>query len=196
MNQEKWDRYYLGMARAAASRSKDPSTKCGAVIVGPDNVVASTGFNGFPRGIADTDERLEDREKKYKLVLHAEVNAILFARRDLRGHTLYVWPMMPCNACALLVIQTGVTRVVSVQDDRRRYLRWAAAHSETAELFAEAGVNLDLYSRNERRILEDDHGSVWPEECLICGGRLIIERPGEVSCPTCRGEIKYRESIL
>jgi dCMP deaminase len=145
----KWDKYYLDIARVTASRSKDPSTKCGAVIVGSDNVLISTGFNGFPRGIADTEERLNDREQKYKLVLHAEVNAILFARRDLRGATLYVWPMMPCNACALLVIQAGIKRVVSLMDTQERYLRWAAAHGQTAALFEEAGVELVLYEEEK-----------------------------------------------
>ena len=140
----KWNDYYLNIAKAAAERSKDPSTKCGACVVGPDNVIISTGFNGFPRGITDTEVRLEDREQKYKLVIHAEVNAILFARRDLRDCTLYVYPLMPCDACALLIIQAGIKEVVSVVPSQELYMRWGASQAKTAELFEEAGVELRL----------------------------------------------------
>ena len=72
---ERWDRYFLDLALLNAQMSKDPSTKVGAVIVGPDREVRSMGFNGFPRGIADTRERLECREVKLDLVVHAEMNA-------------------------------------------------------------------------------------------------------------------------
>ena len=77
----RWDRHFIEMAVLCAGMSKDPRTRVGAVIIGPDREVRSTGFNGFPRGISDTYERLHDKTEKLRLVVHAEVNAILNAAR-------------------------------------------------------------------------------------------------------------------
>src|ERR1700733_15498817 len=93
MSNERWHRHFLSIAEACALMSKDPSTKVGAVIVGPDREIRSTGFNGLPRGIDDTDERLSDRDTKLKLVVHAEMNAVLNAARfgvSLKGCALYL----------------------------------------------------------------------------------------------------------
>src|SRR3712207_92856 len=76
-----WDGYFMVVARAVASKSKDPSTKVGALIVDPSRVIRASGFNGFPRGVLDLPERLADREKKLTMVVHAEMNAICNAAR-------------------------------------------------------------------------------------------------------------------
>ena len=60
----KWDLRFLELANHISSWSKDPSTKVGCIIVGADREIRSTGFNGFPRGIDDSEERLTDREEK------------------------------------------------------------------------------------------------------------------------------------
>ena len=72
-----WDLRFIGLAQHISTWSKDPSTKVGCVVVGEDREIRSTGFNGFPRGINDDEERLTDREKKYPLICHAEENAII-----------------------------------------------------------------------------------------------------------------------
>ena len=72
---EKWDRRFMEMARLVASWSKDPSSKVGAVIT-RGKFVVSVGFNGFPQGVVDSEERLTNRELKYPMILHAEINAI------------------------------------------------------------------------------------------------------------------------
>ncbi len=140
-----WDDYYLGIAAAVAKKSKDPSTKVGAVLVRPNNTVCSLGFNGFPRGIED-DERLDDREAKMKLVIHAEMNAILTALESTAGCTLYIWPWLPCSECAKHVVQAGIRRVVTdewetgVRDGKDR--RWNFCLSLL--IFEEAGVEVNL----------------------------------------------------
>ena len=139
--QEKWDQRFIELARHVGSWSKDPSTKLGAVIVARDLSVVSVGYNGFPRGVHDTDERLNDRETKYKIVVHAERNAILFARRDLAGCTLYTWPFMSCGACAGMAIQAGITRCVAPYSDNPR---WVADFDLSRQMFEEAQVRLDL----------------------------------------------------
>ena len=139
--QAKWDHYFMGNAEAVSLASKDPSTKVGCVITDSDYRIVSTGFNGFPRGIKDTEERLNNRELKYKLILHSEPNAILFAHRDLRNCTIYTWPFMPCSSCALLIIQSGITRVVAPYVDNSR---WEESFKLTKELFEEANIELTL----------------------------------------------------
>lgn len=137
----KWDRRFLRLAEHVAEWSKDPSTKTGAVIVDTDHRVVSLGFNGFPRGVEDSPERLNDRATKYAVTMHCERNAILFARRDLRGCTLYLWPFSSCAPCAAMIIQSGIYRVVARRcADADLEARWAADLALGRELFAEAGV--------------------------------------------------------
>ncbi|MCI6729031.1 MAG: dCMP deaminase family protein [Candidatus Faecousia sp.] len=113
-----WDEYFMGVAKLAARRSKDPNTQVGACIVSPDNIIISTGYNGLPNGCSD-DEYPWDREgrdTKYPYVVHAELNAILNANgRDLRGSRLYV-ALFPCNECAKAIIQAGVREVLYLSD--------------------------------------------------------------------------------
>ena len=113
-----WDEYFMGVAKLAAHRSKDPSTQVGACIVSPENIIISTGYNGMPKGCSD-DEFPWDREgaeTKYPYVVHAELNAILNANgRDLRGSRVYV-ALFPCNECAKAIIQSGVKEVVYLSD--------------------------------------------------------------------------------
>lgn len=121
----RWDVHFLDLAATHARMSKDPSTRVGSVIVGPDREIRSVGFNGFPRGIEDTYARLHDRDTKLKLVVHGEMNAILAAARvgiPLKGCTLYlsatddsgkIWGGPPCTRCTVEIIQAGITEIVS-----------------------------------------------------------------------------------
>ena len=113
-----WDEYFMGVAKLAARRSKDPSTQVGACIVSPEDIIISTGYNGMPKGCSD-DEFPWDREgeeTKYPYVVHAELNAILNANgRDLRGSRVYV-ALFPCNECAKAIIQSGVKEVLYLSD--------------------------------------------------------------------------------
>ena len=138
-----WDGRFLGLAAHIAGWSKDPSTQVGCVIVGPDREVRSTGFNGLPRGIADTRERLEDRELKYLLICHAEENAIMHAARigiSLKGCTVYVtWP--PCTRCARSLIQAGVSEAIFPASAEVPE-RWRGDFTLAKDMLAEAGVTL------------------------------------------------------
>jgi dCMP deaminase len=144
---EKWDRKYLGLAKYVANAwSKDPSTKVGAVLVNYEVGQEFIGYNGFPRGVDDTPERYADRELKYKLVVHAEVNAILKAGSLARGGTLYVYPSFSfppiCNECAKFAIQSGIKEIVGFEPDLTdpRVQRWLASISVSKLMFEEAGI--------------------------------------------------------
>jgi dCMP deaminase len=141
----KWDLRFLELAALVASWSKDPSTRVGVVITRPNNTVASLGFNGFPRGIAD-DHRLNDRDKKYPLIVHGEANAIVSAREPLHGYTLYVWPFFTCSSCALLVVQAGIKRVVAPVLPPYLVDRWGESVRAAEDLYREAGVAFDHVS--------------------------------------------------
>lgn len=140
----RWDARFLDMAKLVASWSKDPSTKVGAVIVDANNRVVSLGFNGFPRGVLDVQSRLEDRETKLACTLHAELNAILFACRDLSNHSIFVYPLQPCANCAAAIIQSGIRRVVCPK--LPAVPRWAANFKIANAMFFEAKVKLECLS--------------------------------------------------
>lgn len=135
----KWDGRFIKLAEFVATWSKDPSTKCGAVIT-RGNQIVSLGYNGFPAGTDDDPEIYADRERKYKRVLHAEQNALMFANEDLNFCTCYVWPMPPCSRCAAMLVQSGISRVVSAIPDTDTAQRWEAEWEEAFEMFHEAGV--------------------------------------------------------
>ena len=141
---DKWDKRFLDLAELVSTWSKDPSTKVGACITDHQNRVISHGYNGFPRGVNDCEEILNDREKKYQRVIHAEPNAILFAERDLTGCTIYTYPFQPCNACTTLIIQSGIKRVVAPTASAELKERWKESMAVAEEMFEEAGVELVL----------------------------------------------------
>ena len=145
----KWDRKFLVMALDIADWSKDQSTKVGAVIVGPDNEVRSTGYNGMPRGVNDDVPGRHERPEKYFWFEHGERNAIFQAARmgtATKGCTLYVtsYPAKfgPCVDCARAIIQVGIVRVVQepLEGDAAR---WAESFARTKQMFEEAGIQYD-----------------------------------------------------
>lgn len=141
----KWDKRYMDIARQTAQWSKDPSSKIGAVAVDSEGQILTTGYNGFPRGIEDSDLRLNNRELKYEMIVHAEMNAIYNATYhgvSLRGGTMYVAGLPCCNKCALGIIQTGIKRVVmdGDPDDERWKLSWQLSK----KLFNEANVEWEF----------------------------------------------------
>jgi dCMP deaminase len=154
--QEVWDRRFLSMARLVSSWSKDPSTKVGAVIVTPENVLVSVGYNGFAQAMPDVEKHYIDREAKYSRIVHSETNAIVLARGDVRGHTLYV-TLPPCDRCAVTIIQAGISRVACpeiVSGDAE--LRWKEAFAKARQYFDESGVTFDKIK--EERISTSDVG--------------------------------------
>jgi|TARA_B110000196_G_scaffold19622_1_gene15410 dCMP deaminase len=140
---EKWDKRFLDLALHISGWSKDPSTKVGCVVVGEDREIRSTGFNGFPRGIDDSFERLNDRNQKYPMICHAEENAIMHAARiglSLKGGIAYVtWP--PCSRCARSLIQAGVKEVIYPEKIEIPE-RWAEDFDIATGMMKEAGVHV------------------------------------------------------
>jgi dCMP deaminase len=146
MSNPKWDQRYLKLAYEVSQWSKDPSSKIGAITVGAKGQVLSQGFNGFPRGLKDDFTRLNDRELKYKFVVHAEMNTIYNATYNgvsLDGSTLYVYGLPICSECAKGVIQVGIKRVVMPKTVDMPE-KWRESWATSALFFLEAGVIFDF----------------------------------------------------
>lgn len=143
-----WDQYFMTLAYLVAMKSKDPSTRVGAVIIGPDKEIRATGYNGLPRGVIDREYRYTDKEYKYEACNHAEENAILHCALNgvsAKGCTLYSqW--MPCARCTKAIIQSGIREVVYHADfpgnDPEQMKNWEYSINITKELLNETGVTL------------------------------------------------------
>ena len=133
-----WDSRFLRIAQEVSTWSKDPSTKVGAVIVDNRNRVVSMGYNGFPQRVSD-DERLNDRTAKYKRIVHAEINALLFAGQPVTNCRIYTYPFLPCPRCAGPLIQAGINMVIAPKNTNER---WSADFEISREILAEARVFL------------------------------------------------------
>ena len=143
---DKWTQRYFNIAKETASWSKDPSRRIGAVIIGDKGQVKSQGYNGFPRGIADTPERYNDRPTKYKYVCHAEANAVYNAQHNgtsVNGDTIYVTGLPVCHECAKALIQVGIKHVY-YDTEIKEGLSWYDSCSMAIEMFDEAGVTHQL----------------------------------------------------
>jgi dCMP deaminase len=133
---------FLRLAETVATFSKDPSTKVGAVAIDDNFNVLTVGYNGFPRGVVDSEERLCNRELKYKLISHAEANVVAqsaYSGISLRGATVLVSSLFPCVDCAKLLAQAGVRRVIAPKIDNDR---WKESNELARLIFHEAGVEI------------------------------------------------------
>ena len=137
-----WNKRYLELAYAVGNWSKDPSKKIGAIAVGSKGQVLAQGYNGFPRGIRHSPERLNNREEKYKFVVHAEMNLIYNASYNgvsLDKSTVYVTGLPVCSECAKGLIQVGVQQVI-MPEQTDTPEKWKDSFEFTKQLFEEAGV--------------------------------------------------------
>ena len=153
-----WDDYFMCVASLSALRSKDPNKQVGACIASSDNVILGIGYNGFPRGCSDDmfpwAKKSEDGnplDTKYPYVCHAEMNAIMNKNAaDLRGATMYV-SMFPCNKCAQLIIQAGITTVVFQED--KRVARGSAHGLTSTATPTKGGIREDpIYTASNRML--------------------------------------------
>ncbi len=139
----KWDTRFLGLAAHISAWSKDPSSQVGAVITDGNRII-SLGYNGFAAGVEDKPERLANRDCKLNLTIHAEENAMIFAKRDLTDCVVYV-THPPCPRCASKLIQEEVARVVYISPSEDFLSRWADDLKLSHEMYQEAGVDVTAY---------------------------------------------------
>lgn len=157
-----WHKYFQEMVCLISTKSKDRSTKVGCVIVGPDNEIRSTGYNGFPRGVNDDIDERHERPAKYMWTEHAERNAIYNAARvgvSLLGCTLYQdW--WPCADCARAIVQSGIDKMVLyAESEKKGNKQWEERFGESIkvskEILKEGGVDVWAYSDELECLVKD-----------------------------------------
>ena len=144
-NKIKWDKRFLELSKLVSNWSKDPSTQTGAVIVRPDKTVASIGFNGFPKDMPDFQENYLNREEKYSRIIHCEMNAMIFCPEKINGYTLYTYPLLSCDRCAVHMIQAGIKRFVTIKASQDILSRWGDKFKKVEQYAREAGVEITEY---------------------------------------------------
>lgn len=145
----KWVEYFLGIAEQVKLKSKDESTQIGAVIVGEDNEILSTGYNSFPRGLRDDKEERQVRPDKYFWMEHAERNAIYNAARvgtPLKNSTIFLTSGLPCTDCARAIINTGIKKIyckrVCTTTNKEK---WEESQKKSLEMLGECGIDIIYY---------------------------------------------------
>ena len=141
----KWHNRFMNLAKEVSTWSKDHSTQVGAIYIGDKKQILSTGFNGFPKKIIDSEERLNNRELKYKYTIHAELNGIynaVYNGINLNNSTLYVYGLPVCSACALAIIQVGVKTIVIQESNINKSQKWQDSWHESLELLKESNVEV------------------------------------------------------
>lgn len=144
-----WIDYFLSIAEQVKLKSKDRNTQIGAVIVGEDNEILSTGYNSFPRGLNDDLDDRQERPEKYFWFEHAERNAIYNAARvgtPLKNSVIYVTSGIPCMDCARGIVNSGIKKVYckEVCTTKNKDM-WSDQQVRSKNLFEECGVELIFY---------------------------------------------------
>ena len=143
-----WQEYFIGIANYVKLKSKDKYTQIGAVIVGKDNEVVSTGYNSFPRGIDDNVPERQERPEKYHWFEHAERNAIYNAARigvSTKGCTMYLTCGLPCTECCRGIINAGITKVVCSTKEVAKGEHYKEMGQKTEQMFRESNVEVIYY---------------------------------------------------
>ena len=143
MTPTKWDYRFMDVAELVSSWSKDPSTQVGAVAV-RDRQILATGYNGFPRGIDDSEERLYNRPFKYDMTVHAELNCVLNAQYNgvsLRGADLYVFGLPVCSNCAKSLVQVGLKNIfIRARKKSHAGVDWEEDFKASKRIFEEVDI--------------------------------------------------------
>lgn len=107
-----WDIYFMNIAEVVKTRSLDPKTQVGAVLVSmKDNRIISTGYNSVGAGLDDESIDWTDRDYVHNIVIHAEMNALLYARSMFEDSILYT-TLSPCSGCIKMLSASKIKKVI------------------------------------------------------------------------------------
>ena len=144
----RWVEYFRTLAHTVKLKSKDENTQIGAVIVGKDKEIVSTGYNSFPRGLKDNLKERQERPEKYYWFEHAERNAIYNAARigvSTKGCTMYLSCGVPCSDCARGIINSGIIRIFCERGDVTKGKHWEENYDRSWTMLEEAGIDIQFY---------------------------------------------------
>jgi len=149
---DSWKKYFLDIAKTVSTKSKDPSSKVGSVIVDQDNRQVSQGYNGFPAGCDETKLTF-DRPMKYLTIIHSEMNSLIYARRDLKG-CIMICTDAPCENCLKHTLQAGIREIYYGKANIMRD-RSSAEQKEALKRLIEATGAIVQNIETGRNILEE-----------------------------------------
>ncbi|MBR3180136.1 cytidine deaminase [Candidatus Saccharibacteria bacterium] len=161
--QRGWDEYFMGIAKAVAVKSKDPSSKMGCVIVDPNKRVVSLGYNGLIQGADESKMTLSERPMKYYFAIHSEMNALLFAHQDLSGCTIYNM-VATCENCLKYCLQAGIKRFV--YEELRVHSHSTDPKKSMTNIDTDEAVVRMLVSMPEVQTLNISNGKTYIEDIL------------------------------
>jgi len=145
----RWVEYFRKLAHTVKLKSKDKNTQIGAIIVGKDKEIISTGYNSFPRGINDGIPSRQERPEKYFWFEHAERNAIYNAARigvSTDGTTMYLNCGIPCADCTRGIINAGIVRIFCERGEHgAKGIKWEESAERSWDMLEEAGVEVCFY---------------------------------------------------
>ena len=144
-----WVEYFYNIAEEVKKKSKDKNTQIGAVIVGKDKEIVSTGYNSFPRGIEDNLTDRQEKPEKYFWFEHAERNAIYNAARigvSTKDCTMYLTCGIPCADCARGIINAGIIKIYVMEGGGAQSQKWLDSGDRSRQMFKEAGVQIEWYN--------------------------------------------------
>ncbi len=148
-NIEDWDEYFFRLMYLVSSKSLDPRTKIGAVLI-RDKSIISTGYNGFPKGVNDLEERYHNREEKINFICHAEFNSIVISARfgiSTQGTKLYT-NGIPCQNCCKAILQGGISEIIV----HKRWpeftnIHWVESVKISKIMLQEANIPVRIYDK-------------------------------------------------
>ena len=184
-----WDTYFMRIAETSAQRSKDPNTQVGACVVGKNNMILGIGYNGFPRGCSD-DEFPWSKPEKHLYVCHAEMNALISSNNMnlVNGSKIYT-TLFPCNNCAKLILQLGVTEVIYLNDKYRE----SRENDASRRMFDAVGIKYRkfIYPEDEKSEIRGKVLVEVPDKKKA----KILERPFNVDVELCSYDSEDFESL-
>jgi len=144
----RWVEHFRTLSHTVKLKSKDNNTQIGAIIVGKDKEIVSTGYNSFPRGIDDFKKERQEKPEKYFWFEHGERNAIYNAARigvSTKGTTMYLSCGIPCADCTRGIINAGIARIFCERGGGAKGIKWAESAERSWEMLDEAGVSVQFY---------------------------------------------------
>jgi dCMP deaminase len=110
-----WHEYFINIAKMIALKSKDTKRQVGAILVSQiDNRILSTGYNGLPANINDNID-WNDRELVHSLIIHAEMNCILYANNKYENSILYS-TLSPCKDCIKIIAAAKIKKIIYLDE--------------------------------------------------------------------------------
>lgn len=139
-----WDIRFINLAKTVSEWSKDPSSKVGAIVVTSKGGAIALGYNGFPSGIED-NARLDQKNLKNDMIIHAEQNALLIAGSRAQGASLYVWGKSICARCAVVIIQAGIESIIATDPKDELSSKWRRSGNRAIRMFNEVDMDIHFY---------------------------------------------------